>query len=50
MVPELLFFSFVIWALGSISIGHDANPWVTFPISVLLWAVIGFNIWSSTRN
>jgi hypothetical protein len=49
-VPGLLFFSFVIWALGSMSIGHDANPWVTFSISVLLWAVMVFNIWISTRN
>ena len=48
-VPGVLFFAFLVWGISSISLGHDANPWVTFPIAVLLWAVMVFNILRSTR-
>jgi hypothetical protein len=45
----VIFFAFVIWGMSSISLGHGANPWITAPIAILLWAVMVFNIWMSTR-
>jgi uncharacterized membrane protein len=43
-VPALLVLAFIVWATRSASIGHDANVWVTLPISVLLWALLNFGI------
>ena len=41
-VPAMLVFAFFVWARSSMSIGHNANVWVTFPIAVFLWAVANF--------
>lgn len=44
MVPGLIFFSYFVWAVTSMSIGRDADPVVTFPFSVLILVVIAFLI------
>jgi len=43
-VPAMLVFAFLVWASRSMSIGHDANYWVIFPISNMIWAVINLSI------
>ena len=48
-VPGVLFFAFVIWGMSSISLGHDANPWITVPIAILMWAVFVFSLLWSVR-
>lgn len=40
MVPGLMFFAYFVWAISSMTIQQDANPWVTAPLAFVLWLVM----------
>lgn len=41
-IPGLIIFAFFVWIAISMMVGGEANLWFSFPVSVLLWAVMNF--------